>query len=284
MQVELIKNIEKAIQQSIKTFVKNIVNRYDNVDEKVLLALWKDEQDSSSVTEKKEDSPLDMFTEGCPYKCTKGKNVGKICGVKSKDGSQYCSTHKKYEGQEQKGKKVVPEPKKTSPKSPTKSPVAKTATPPVFRKHKVTQKLYHSETNLVIESPQNRVVIGKIVDDKVEPLTDEDIETCKQWGFQFQKEQPEVEETKEEQKPKKSSKKEDVEETKKPNVKPKKAATVEKSSSKKTPSSKDTEGLIAELDSDSDLESTVTKKALGIKKALDNDEDEDDEDEDSDDE
>jgi hypothetical protein len=154
-------------------------------------------------------------TGGCAYISIKGKNAGKICGIKPKDGGLYCGTHKKYEGKQPREKKIIPEPKKSSSSSPKPD-----ASQRIFRKYKGLTHLYHPQTNLVIKSPTDRYVIGKIVNDKIEKLTDEDIELCKQWGFPLESkkaESPKEEETKTE-KPLDSPK----EEEKKPEKQPKK--------------------------------------------------------------
>ena len=55
----------------------------------------------------------------------------------------------------------------------------------VLRKHMVLEKLWHQESGFVFHSAQNRIVVGKCIDDKLYPLTEDDKTECRKWGFQF---------------------------------------------------------------------------------------------------
>jgi hypothetical protein len=56
----------------------------------------------------------------------------------------------------------------------------------VLRKNKAIDKLWHLATGMVFKSVKERVVIGKCVDDKLLPLTTEDIEVCMAHGFAYE--------------------------------------------------------------------------------------------------
>ena len=176
---ELLKSLEKTIIQHVEHFIKRVTNKYPSTDTDTLLSLWKNESTTLVVTSPASvKSTSKISNEGsCAYISIKGKNAGKICGIKPKDGGLYCRTHKKYEGKQPREKKIIPEPKKSS------SSPKQESSQRIFRKYKGLSHLYHPETNLVIKSPTDRYVIGKIVNEKIEDLTDEDIELCKQWGF-----------------------------------------------------------------------------------------------------
>jgi len=177
------KSLEKSVKNAVEQYVKRIVEKYDNTDEKTLLALWSDTKPSKSKPKTTKDEDTEDTTSrkesgaGCPYQFTKGDKSGTVCGVKAKSGVTYCATHKKFEGQEPKEKKVVPEPKKVLKSPPSKD------TKPAFHTHKTLNILYNKDTGMVIKSAQEAVVIGKLVGTKVEDLTEEDLEICKNWRF-----------------------------------------------------------------------------------------------------
>jgi hypothetical protein len=100
--------------------------------------------------------------------------------------------------------------KPKKPKEPLEGGGAATEKPAgstLLRKNKAINKLWHEDTAMVFESIFNRVVIGKCVDDKIVPLTEDDIEVCKQNGFKFKIAEPKTEK-KTEEKAVKASKKE----------------------------------------------------------------------------
>lgn len=126
-------------------------------------------------------------SSGCPYIYTKGEKEGQSCGINPKGSVVYCTRHKKYEGQEPKQKKIVPSAKKSiagSTPSKVSAPVAKEVNT-VLRKNKIIDKLWHSATGMVFKSAKERVVIGKFVDDKLFPLTKEDIDICMSHSFAY---------------------------------------------------------------------------------------------------
>ena len=49
----------------------------------------------SEISEVKSNPPSEASTVGCPYIPSRGKNKGIPCGIKSKNGNLYCSTHSK---------------------------------------------------------------------------------------------------------------------------------------------------------------------------------------------
>ena len=207
----LMNTVEKAIIESVRDYIERINKKYPNTDKEALLDLWNantsnassrktsvvESEDGKSDGAKSDGAKSDgaksdsgKSVSGCIYTSTKGKNAGRVCGIKPKDGGNYCSTHKKYEGKTPKEKKVVPKPKtktepKKEPKTKSKESAVKSGSARVFRKHKELGVLYHQETQLAIKSPEERRVIGKIVDNVIQPLTQEDIETCKQWSFPY---------------------------------------------------------------------------------------------------
>ena len=126
----------------------------------------------------------------CPYVFTRGENKGEICGCKPKNGNKYCSKHKKYEGEPQKEKKVLPSGKKSIVSPSKKTPPKEQSPETILRKHKVLDKYWHRETDMVFKSGTERIVIGKCVNDKLVSLTEEDIDVCKSRRWQYEDEKP----------------------------------------------------------------------------------------------
>ena len=136
----LAKSIDDIISQSIQDFVERIANTYE-LDPEDIMSLWDDnvsvpaksapesapksapkskvvEKSSpakSTTSEVSKSSSIKSTDTGlvCPYVFTRGENKGEICGCKPKNGNKYCSKHKKYEGEPQKEKKVLPSGKKS---------------------------------------------------------------------------------------------------------------------------------------------------------------------------
>lgn len=193
----LVEGLESVIKNAIEEFAMSITSKYDNIDAKDLEELWNDVSQTMkiSVTAKKvtrlpsksSEATKESNSNSCPYKFIKGAKQDQLCGSKVKDGNVYCSRHKKYEGVEQKERKTTPIPKRgtiqASIKTKSRSP-AKT-TQRIIRKHKGLGKLWHPESGLVIRSHDERVVIGKIVNDKLVDLTEGDLDECRRWGFPF---------------------------------------------------------------------------------------------------
>ena len=195
---QIIKSLELSINNSIGQYIKNINSKYPNTDPETLLSLWKQVSDSSKQESKEvlkvaskelktkqvETKQVETTENGCPYPFSKGSKAGTVCNTKPKNGSIYCSAHKKFEGQEPKPKKVIPEPKK--PSSPKDAPVpTPTDTKPIFYTHKNLNILYHRETGMVIKSSKEPIVIGKLNKEIITPLTQDDIDTCKKWRFKY---------------------------------------------------------------------------------------------------
>jgi hypothetical protein len=209
----LIKEIEYAIASAVGRFSQRIAEKY-NIEVDELTELWAsggETENSTRVVQKKvtpkkpnasklppnvtpkkvtpakSDAGSTESTDGCPYLFTKGAREGENCGSKPKSGAMYCSRHKKYEGTAPKQKKVLPTAKKSvaatvkSKKSPDKKTVNK-----VLRKNKALDKLWHADTGMVFKSAKDRIVIGKCVDDELQPLTAEDIYVCMAHSFKYE--------------------------------------------------------------------------------------------------
>lgn len=201
----LTKVIESAIKNAIKEYVQRISSKYNEIDVDDLEELWNEVSKSMKISDKpsnvitkstnrKTSNGKSTDSSGCPYVFIKGTRQDQTCGAQAKEGDTYCSRHKKYEGTVQKERKSTPDttrstvkPKKSKSRSPEKDVKR------VLRKNKTIDRLWHPETGLVFRSFKERVVVGKCVDDKINPLTEDDIDECRKWGFSFEEDQEDVE-------------------------------------------------------------------------------------------
>ena len=165
-----------SIKEIVEIFLDKLVLEKPEYEKKKLKKIWKECQ---VKPQKNSDE-----SSGCPYKFTKGKKGGEICGVKSQV-SLYCSAHKKFEGKASKEQKIIPVVRKGSNRS--------SSNKNVLIKHIGIDKYYHPETGMVFKSNEKRVVIGKISGSKMKPLEPDDFEVCLAHGFRVEKEENEEE-------------------------------------------------------------------------------------------
>lgn len=213
-------SIQQAINQAIEVYTENIATKY-NLDKQELIDMWnqidtkKQSASSSSLIKlitlppPSKPSPQTVDNEktiGCPYLFTKGAREGELCNSKPTKGETYCCRHKKYEGTDPKVKKVLPTAKKTmaeTVKPSVKQPIGKKPVNIVLKKHKILDKYMDTETGFLFRSKDDRVVIGRAVDDKCVPLTEKDIHEIKARGFKYEmiteKREQELEEEEEEE-------------------------------------------------------------------------------------
>ena len=202
MATTLIQQIQNSIDNSIEKFINNISEKYE-IDKDELLKLW----DSGNLTNceikcidkpqkktiakpspTKTDVSSASGSEGCPYVYTKGEKEGQVCNIKPKGGVVFCTRHKKYEGIEPKQKKILPSTKKSIGGNTvvTKKEPVKKEVNTVLRKNKAIDMLWHSATGMVFKSTKERIVVGKCVNDKILPLTKDDIEICMSHSFAYE--------------------------------------------------------------------------------------------------
>jgi predicted DNA-binding WGR domain protein len=226
--------IDNAIEEALGRYFDRVSKEYDGIDREELQVLWTEvnaaaakasvkvsisskKKMSTSTTKTKSTPSEEEEVTGCPYMFQRGNKSGTACGATPKNGSDFCARHKKYEGKVQKERKILPVPKSIKPKLSKSSPVKKNVQR-VLRKHRPTSRLWHPETGLAFKSARERVVVGKIVKNKFVPLEEEDVDTCKQWGYAFEppvkeEEEPEVEESEGEEEPEESEGEEEPEES-----------------------------------------------------------------------
>ena len=199
LQNEIIAIIDKRINE----YISNIAYIYD-LDENELKNIWYEEEKinnkvsepkiNNKVSEPKINNKVSEpkinknSCSGCPYIFTKGVNSGEMCGSKPKNGATYCSKHKKYEGMEchsSTKKKLLPVTKKSI--VPAVKKVNSCIKKPnlILIRHKKINKFIHPESGLVFKSDKEKIVIGKLHDDKIIDLDESDIDNCKKYGFKF---------------------------------------------------------------------------------------------------
>ena len=198
MAPNLIQQIQTIIDNSISNFINNVSEKYE-IDKEELEKIWAcgnlttcDIKPQKKIITKPSPSKTDASStsgsEGCPYVYTKGEKEGQVCNIKPKGGVTFCTRHKKYEGMEPKQKKILPSTKKSIGANTSiakKEPVKKEVNT-VLRKNKAIDMLWHSATGMVFKSAKERIVIGKCENDKVLPLTQNDIEICMAHSFAYE--------------------------------------------------------------------------------------------------
>ena len=177
------KVIESAINNAIEEFSKMIISKYEEVDIEELKCIWNNvSKNITSVSEK--PSISEKVSAGCPYRFSNGKKDKQLCGTTLKNGKKFCSTHAKYEDEDIKERKIIPEIKKQF--CPVKKS-DKAATQQILRLHKVLNKLWHPESGLIFKSVSDKIVIGKCVKDEMKGLNKADIDECHKFGFAYDK-------------------------------------------------------------------------------------------------
>ena len=194
----LVNQIENLINTTFGAFTQRIVETYDDVEMEKLEELWEETFQSklilSSSPKKVTATPTSIPSSPggeCPYMYQKGKRKGEICAAKARKNGTYCSRHKKHENSEPKkvGKTPLPKPRSkgkslasSKRKSPRRSPQEKL----VLRNNRKLGVLWHSLSGMVFKSKNERIVVGKVVNDKVVDLEEDDVETCKKYGFRYE--------------------------------------------------------------------------------------------------
>ena len=205
----LTKYVDNYVDEKLESFMKKIIEKHPEIEEDELVGMWnknmkledekkpeKSEQPKAVQPKpvKKPEQPKSV-TSGCPYKFTRGDKAGKVCGVKSKNGDLYCSTHKKSAPAEtvkppqRRQSEVSVAPSVAHSVAPSVAPSVASSTADeykILKMHKKLEKPWNKATGFLFKSPTERVVIGKLGEkDTIEKLTDEDIEMCKKFHFKI---------------------------------------------------------------------------------------------------
>ena len=114
--------------------------------------------------------------KSCTYTLSRGDRRGQPCGSGVVVGTEYCAKHS-----DKKEKKA-----ETVPKAKGAEPSADSAPEQISAKKDASGRIVLRELPLVLKSATERVVIGKVVDDKTVPLNAQDIEFCKTKRLRFE--------------------------------------------------------------------------------------------------
>lgn len=159
-------SIDSEIKKIIKTYINNYINEISyvcNIDKVILNQIWKD----INKPRKKEINKIKEYDDNqCVYIFTRGHKAGERCQKKSRKNKKCCSQHKKFEDNNillNKNPKQI-----------------------IIKKNNKIDKYCHNQTGMVFKSKDNKIVIGKLVENNIQKLNSEDILICKTWGFNFQ--------------------------------------------------------------------------------------------------
>ena len=136
----------------------------------------------------------------CPYKTVRGPNRDSVCGKNTTKDSIMCSAHKKHADKYVKPsddesdqeevpatKKEVEKKKKAVPKSKGVEPSSVVAPTKISAKKDDKGRLVlNGDYPLHVKSASELIMIGKIVNDKSVPLSQDDIEFCKSKRLKFE--------------------------------------------------------------------------------------------------
>jgi len=177
----LVNNIMDIISKNIAKYNAELAKKY-NLDIAELDTMWEEVSGAKAKKGRESKSSDNKKSEGpcCQYVFSKGKNAGSTCPTKPKDGAEFCSKHNKNSSDT---------PKKEKKEKPEK--VEKKTF--IIRKNKELDMFWNPETTLVFKSKEEKVVIGSCKDNKVIPLTDEDIKNCEKYSLKYERKEDDEE-------------------------------------------------------------------------------------------
>ncbi len=192
----LAKDLYATLAKSLDQYAQVVADKF-NLDKDEVVEAWNGAVSSELKVEKKQTKAKPRAkqaktddTDVCSYEFKKGKNSGSKCTAKvCTDSTSYCRKHKGQEGKEDSGDKKT-KTKSKNPKAEEKekeTKAVKTMTKPAEQLALGKNKYGHYEhksTKFVFDKA-TKEVFGKQVGDKVEDLTDEDVELCKSHNFKY---------------------------------------------------------------------------------------------------
>ena len=146
------------VSKSFNNLLKKIIEEYSQriIDEKDISAedlenIWSEFSDTFTL------DLVNRKTLRCKYIFKRGTKEGKECGKRIKEG-EYCCLHKAKDK----------------------------STNVVIYKHEETGNFIHKDTQLVFKSTsKNKIVIGKLSNNSINKLTNDDIKECRKWKFKY---------------------------------------------------------------------------------------------------
>ena len=110
----------------------------------------------------------------CTFIILKGESKGQLCGAVAKEG-EFCARHSKISNKEPKVR--------TDPVVPV---VAKKQDVIIVSFRKPNGPWYHKDSGFVFESDERKVVVSRMRGDKIEPITEDDVDEIMRYGFKFE--------------------------------------------------------------------------------------------------
>jgi hypothetical protein len=118
----------------------------------------------------------------CPYEFVRGSLKGTICGcVVKKHDRVFCPKHHKKSNHTT--DTSITRERKTTPVP----PVISDKPSRLLVRHKTLDKMWHEDSGLVFRDKTDLTVIGKCVDSVIIPLTTDDVKTCIEHKFKYEK-------------------------------------------------------------------------------------------------
>ena len=158
-------SIDLEMKKIIKTYINNYIDKISDtchIDKHILKEIWK--EINKPIKKEKIKNDYD-YNDQCIYIFTRGHKAGERCNKKSRKNKKCCSQHKNFEDNNillNKNPKQI-----------------------IIKKNKIIDKYCHNQTGMVFKSKDDKIVIGKLIDNSIQKLNDEDILICKTWGFNF---------------------------------------------------------------------------------------------------
>jgi hypothetical protein len=178
--MSLSQTINKAVESAIQTYIARISKQY-NLDENELKNIWSGNPGSTAKPEPKEKSE--------PKGKSELDNLNKQELIKLCKDKGFKSTGTKADMIQRLTNGEAPPPAKKQQTAPSGPPVIQKITsviPNVSIRRNNHGNFEHSDTGLIFNN-KTKKVIGKQNDNgTVDNLTSEDIETCKQYKFQYE--------------------------------------------------------------------------------------------------
>lgn len=174
--------LEKFVAEELDNFISILGEKY-SLDPKELKHLFLTRNQATKNVRKAATSKrtIDDKPATCQAKIQSGKRKGELCGRKAVEG-EYCKQHFNIHvnGGKKKNKKSSLDDFEVCKRINTEEPILAGL---IFENH-----YKHDDTGLVFSVDENdeKIVIGRVDDEnRIIPLTKDDIEICKQWRFLY---------------------------------------------------------------------------------------------------
>jgi len=167
--------ITKVIKTTVEEFSLKISEKHD-IDVEDLEKLWNETSGEIKISVKKAPKTSKEIKH-CPYIFQKGKDKkGTVCNAKVRSGGNYCSRHKHKEN--------------TVPKEIKRQSIPKKITKEydfLICFNKKLRVYYDKQTSFVLKKKDDNTIVGKLENERVKSLTEEDIKYCKKHYILFEK-------------------------------------------------------------------------------------------------